>query len=195
MIFWSIITGLFWALVIAIVLWILCAYAGKLVNPSYSMNLLQHLLCFAIAIATTILLSMFFLCNKADRIVQRVDTEIAKVLASDRHFQELLKNQKNGTAGTEQLTDYVTENFSKKILSEYPILKRFASFENIIGNEQLTVDSFTAGIRAKIKSVKRKVLITLILLQALPFGITFYRASKHRSFASAEYNYESNSYL
>ena len=49
MIIWGIISSIFWAIAVAALLWVVCAFAGKLVNSSYSMSVPQHLVCFVIA--------------------------------------------------------------------------------------------------------------------------------------------------
>ena len=48
MIIWSFVTVIFWTIVVAAILWILCARAGKLINKKYSMNVVLHFVCFVI---------------------------------------------------------------------------------------------------------------------------------------------------
>ena len=220
MFLWGIITSIFWAIVVAVVLWVLCAYAGKLVISGYRMSVPRHLICFVIAIPTVILLVIFFLCNKAHRIVQYVDTEITKVMLADGRFTEQLNKQFDKTSSevdTEELTDYLADNFTKNISSGYPMLSRFADLDKLIANEDLkkklkampnnqaeiskiqqivqtATGSFTAGIKIKIKSVRRKICIALILLQVIPFGIVFYSASKYRNSVSMGYKCNPNNH-
>ena len=221
MFFWGIITSIFWAIVISIVFWVLCAFTGKLIHVGYRMSAAQHLICFVIAIPTVILLIMFFMCNKANRAVQQVNTEITKVLMADAHFTGQLNrliNSTSSTADAEELTDYLAENFSQNISTEHPILQQFVDTKKLLENTglkeklssisanvadtgriqqivQAAIGSFTAGIQSKIKSVRRKSVLAVILLQMIPFGIVFYRASNYRTPANYEYIYESNDYL
>jgi len=114
MVIWGIITSIFWALVIAIVLWILCAFSGRLVNSAYRMPALLHLLCFAVAVPTVVLLAVVFSCNKVLRKVAKMDAGIAKVLMADGKFVDQLRQQINQASTTKdagKLTDYLAGNF------------------------------------------------------------------------------------
>ena len=218
MIIWSIITSIFWAVIVAVVLWVLCIFSGRMVNSMYSAGVAQHVICFLVAIPTIILLVVFFLCNKANRTVERVDEGIAIALETNARFMEQLSGQINraaSTADTDELTEYIAENVSESILSEYPILKRYLDIDKFLENADLkdklsdvsgnlsnadklqlviqaAVSSFTDGIRSKIKSVRRKMLIYVVILQLVSFGAVFYSASKYRS--PSTYNYESNNF-
>ena len=219
MIVWSFIVGIFWALIIAAILWILCAFAGRLVNSNYRMPLLLHLLCFAIAVPTVVLLTIVFSCNKINRKLTDMDACIVKLLMTDEKFvnhlqQELLQVS---TTDVKELTKNVAENFSEKISSEYSAVRKYVDINQILekpdfGKQmsklaqgeitigkmqevmQAAAGEFTKGIRSKVKSVRRKALFVLLFLQAFPFGINFYRANKHRSTVS-DFFYESNNYL
>ena len=212
MIIWGIISSIFWAIVVAALLWVSCAFAGKLVNSGYSMSVPQHLACFVIAVPTVILLFVFFMCNKVNRMVERVDTSVAKYLLADSKFVEQLQrqiNQASQTADADGLTNYLADNFSDRIISEYPMLKKYVDVSQILektnlseqisnlsqgvdaaGNlqqiVQATAGGFTKGIKTKVKSVRRKLLIAVILLQVIPFGVAFYNASNYRSAATGK---------
>jgi hypothetical protein len=156
------------------------------------------------------------MCNKALKTVERAETGITKIMLSDANIRDKLKTlEKAPDAGTEEL-DFIAENFAEKIASEYPILKKYVDVDKLIQNDDLkqklssisgamsdadaiksivqtTISGFTDSIKSKIKSVRRKMLIPVILLQALCFGITFYRAGKYRSPATGFENiYQSN---
>ena len=219
MLVWGIITGIFWAVVIAAALWVLCAFSGKLVNMNFRMTAFLHVLCFVIAVPTIILLFVVFTCNKLHRLVGKVDSGIAKILLADGKFVDRLQqeiNQASSTKDTNELTEYIAENFSGKISSEYPMLEKYANMDqllkNIDLNKQLSgitkgmadvgkvqqivltaTGSFTDGIRSKIKKVRRKALIAAILLQTVAFGVVFYRAGKYQKrLHSAHYNRKKN---
>ena len=217
----GIINNIFWAFVVAIILWILCAFAGKLVHPNYRMSMWLHLLCFAIVIPTVVLLTVVFSCNKLNSKIADVDAGIAKLLMADGRFVDRLFleiNQASSTKDTDKLTEYIVENFSQKISLEYPAVGKYVDVNHLLektdigkqitkltqsgiitGNVQeimqAVVGELTKGIRSKIKSVRNKMLIALFILQTLPFGIIFYRASQHRSLANEDNIYESNDYL
>ena len=76
--------------------------------------------------------------------------------------------------------------------SEYLILKKYADTNQILKNGSLSSTEIVKGIKAKVKSTRRKALIAVILLQAIPFGVTFYRASKYRSPAQISQMYGSS---
>ena len=185
------------------------------------MSVLLHVLCFLTAVPTVVLLTVVFSCNKINRKVVEVDEYITKVLMSDSHFVDQLSqeiNQASSTKDTDELTSYIVENFSEKISSEYSTVGKYVDVNYLlektdIGKQiakltqggiavgkvkeiiQVASGEFTKGIRLKVKSVRNKTLISTFILQALPFGITFYRANKYRSQESADFIYKSNDYL
>jgi predicted PurR-regulated permease PerM len=67
MFLFGILSSIFWAVVVTIILWVLCAFSGKLVNASYSMPALLHLLCFAVAVPTIVFLVVDQLCRQITR--------------------------------------------------------------------------------------------------------------------------------
>ena len=214
------ISSVFGAIIFAVLLWVLCAFAGRLVNSSYRMPPLLHLLCFAVAVPTVVLLVVVFMCNKVIRKVADVDAGIAKVLMSDGKFVDRLRQEINQAATTKdagELTDYLAENLSDRISSEYPAVGKYVDVNQILEHTDLDkrisqlsqgasdVDAgkvqemvqavagrFTEGIRARIKSVRRKALLPVLLLQAVAFGVVFYRASKYRSPAQKDYACDSS---
>jgi len=219
MIIWGLITSIFWALVVAIILWILCAFSGKLINMNYRIPPLLHILCFVIAVPTVVLLTVAFTCNKINRKMEEVDKGIAKLLITDRKFVDRLQqeiNQASSTKDTDELTEYIAENFSEKISSEYSAVGKYVDVnqilqktdfgkqiskltkgDNVAGKTQEIVQAaageFTKGIRSKVKSVRRKTLIAFILLQAIAFGVVLYRAGNYRSPTSrSKYSYYSS---
>lgn len=216
MFLWGIITGIFWAIVITIVLWVLCAYTGRLVNSSFRPTIVHHLICLVIAIPTIILLSVVFTLNKVNRIALQVDTYIGETLSNNQKFVKQLQQQINqavSTSDTEDLTEYLTQNYSENILEEYPMLGKYLDTENLqkslniekqisgisqnAGVNQIqkviqsTASNVTGGIRSKIRSVRRKALIAVVLLQAIAFGVVMYQANKYRK--PSNFSYYSNS--
>ena len=217
MLFFGIITNIFWALVISVILWILCAFAGRLVNSKYHMPVILHLFCFVVAILSIILLTIVFTCNKINKKLAGVDSGIAKLLMIDGKFIDQLKKEINvasATKDTEELTEFVADNFSEKISSEFSTVGKYVDLSQILektdfskqiskltqsdiatGKVQEIVQSaageFTKGIRSKVKAVRRKALIPFILLQFLAFGVVFYKASNYRTPVSrrARYSY------
>ena len=215
----GIFSSIFWAVIIAILLWVLCFFAGKILNPNFTMSIIQHLVSFVIAIPTIILLVVFFMCNKAHRMVEKVDTTVANILMTDLKFTDRLQTQitkASKTGDADDLTDYLADNFSEKIASENPMLKKYIDVNQILkktdlgeqiselaqgGNVvaitqqiiQTTASSFTSGIKSKIKSVRRKMLFITIFLQAIPFGIVLFSASKHQNPVQS-YTYNSEDY-
>ena len=221
MLVWGVITSIFWALVISIVLWILCAFAGRLVNSNYRMPVIRHSLCFVVAVISVILLTVVFTCNKINHKLAGIDSSIAKLLMVDGKFIDQLKKEINvasSTKDTEELTEFVADNFSEKISSEYSSVGKYVDLGQILektdfskqiskltqsdiasGKVQEIVQSaaseFTKGVRTKVKSVRRKALIPFILLQVLAFGVVFFKAGKHRSATQFTQSYESNDFL
>ena len=217
MFFWGIISNIFWAFVIAIVLWVFCTFAGRLVNPNYRMTVWLHLLCFVTAVPTVVLLTVVFSCNKINHKVLEVDAGIAKLLMTDNRFVDHLRQeitQASSTKNADGLTKYITE----KISSEYSVVGKYMDMNNLLektdmGNQiakltqggttteniqiimQGVVDEFTKGIRLKIRTVRNKALIAMLMLQVLSFGIVFYRASQYRSSTYMVNLYQSNDYL
>ena len=205
----GIITSIFWAIVIAAVLWILCAFSGRLINSGFRMSTLQHVLCFVVAVPTFVLLITIFMCNKINRLVTKADNTIAKVMMADKRFVEQLNQIIASNNNPEAVADYISESYAKNITSEYPILEKYIDMGNLTENlnigdfsqgSALTVvqsisEKLTAGIRSKIKSVRRKTLIAVVLLQAIAFGVVFYQASNYRSPAQSNYFFESDNYL
>jgi len=184
MIIWEIITNIFWALVITIVLWILCAFTGKLVNLNYRNSVTIHLVCLVIAIPTVILLTMFFTSSK----VNRVEASVTKLLLADESFT----NKIGGVANTNELVEFDSSNFSDRIASEFPMLRRYMNTDKLLENidisnlsqaeiVQAVATGFTKSMKDRVKSTRRKILIAVVLLQAIPFGITLYKASQYRS--------------
>jgi predicted PurR-regulated permease PerM len=182
----GIIASIFWALVVAVILWVLCAFSGKLINKGFSMSLPQHLFCLAVAVPTVVLLAVVFTCNKLNRQVERANSMIVRTMTAGGQM-----NLQNIDAG----------NITSLISSEYPMLRRFIdadelNVENIAqGDMQLAAESFTSSIRSRIKSTRRKALIAVVLLQAVVFGAVFYMAGKSSRPARSNYLYDPNDYI
>ncbi len=205
MILWWIVTSGFWALIITVVLWLLCALVGKLINPSFRPTVVHHLICLIVAVPTVILLTMVFMLHKADRLVTKGETYAASILANNSQFVNQLQQQINqavSTSDTENLSEYLTENYSKSITAEYPLAGKYIDTETVskrmnlkeqlsgiskgasVGQVQqfiqATATGFTSGIHSKIKSIRRKSVIAVLLLQAVAFGILIYQAGNYR---------------
>jgi len=206
MFIWGFITSIFWAIVVAVVLWILCAFAGRLVNSNYRMSLLLHLLCFVVAVLSVVLLTVVFTCGKINSKLVEAEAGIAKLMMADGKFVDRLRweiNQASSTKNTEELTNYFTENFSEKISSEYSIVGKYMDMNQILrktdfakqisrltpgdidtGKAQAIVQAaageFSKGIRSKVKSVQRMALTTFIFLQGVAFWVVFYKAGRYR---------------
>ena len=211
MFIFSIIASIFWALVVAVVLWVLCAFSGRLVHSGFRFPKVMHLLCFVVAVPTVVLLIIVFTCNKLNRLVSKVDNSIVKVMMADGRFVEQLNRKIASKGDTEDLKEYISEKFSENISSEFPLLGKYIDADDFVDNlnlgdiaqgadagkaiVQLSAEKFTAGIRSKIKSARRKALIVVVLLQAVVFGAVLYRAGKYSSPAQINYSYESNDYL
>ena len=221
MIIFGFISSIFWALLIAIGLWVLCAFSGKFINAGYQMKPLLHLLCFAVFVPTVVLLAVVFTCNKVNRLVDKVDSGITSVLMADGKFVDQLRqqiSQASMTKDAENLTDYLAENFSDKITSEYPMLRKYVDVDQILektdlgkqisnlskgatdvgaGKAQAMIQAaaggFTKGVKAKIKAARRKALISVIVLQAIAFGVVMYKAGNYRS--PTRSNYRSYDYM
>jgi hypothetical protein len=207
MFFFGFISSIFWAFVLAIILWILCAFSGRLIDLRFRMTFIHHFaMCFVVFLPTVVLLGVVFSCSKANHMVSQFETSIAKVMMVDDQFVDQLHRQIGqtvSTTDTETLTDYLTGNFTKKFLSEYPILNKYTNISNLLektdikkrlsgvlqdkdvadkGNARqlirIAVDSFSKAIRAKIKSVQRTAFIAFVLLQVIAFGAVLYRANK-----------------
>ena len=217
MFIFGIITSIFWALLVAVVLWVLCAFSGKLVNTGFRMSALQHVLCLVVAVPTVILLVIVFTCNKLNRLVSKADDGIAKVMMADGRFVERLTRQIASKPDTEALTDFLAGEFAESVSSEYPMLGKYIDVNKLANNlnidKQLqdiskgvdaskaalqivktSTGKFTEGVSKKIKSARRKALIALLLLQALCFGAALYKAGTYRNVSSVKF-YQSNDYL
>jgi len=216
MIFWGIIISIFWALIVAALLWVLCAFVGRLVNSGFRLPALLHLLCFAVFVPTVVLLVIFFTCNKLNRMVSKVENSIAKVMMDDGRFVERLTRQITSKAGEDTVTDLIAGEFAENVSSEYPMLEKYIDVNKLANNldvskqlqdiskgvdagkvalqiVQSSTGKFTEGVRKKIKSARRKALITVVLLQAVAFGVVLYRASKYRKVShSAHYSRKNN---
>lgn len=220
MFLWGLVANIFWALIIAIILWILCAFAGRLVNPNYQMLLLMHLLCFVVAVLSVVLLTISFMCNKINSKVEELNKGIAALVMADGTFVDRLHqeiNQASSTKDPNELTMYAAEIFSEKISSEFSAIGKYVDMNRILkktdfGKQiskltqgeiaagktqeilQAAAGEFTKGIRSKIKSVRTKVLIGFTLLQAVAFGLAFYGARNYRypGSQSEEYLYYSS---
>ena len=208
MFIWGIITVLFGALFVAIILRILCAFSGRIVNSNYRIPKLLHLLFFAVAVPTVTLLIVVFTCNKINRTIERVDTIVAKFLMADGKFVDQLRrliNQVSTSNDVEELTDYLSENFVNRISAEHPIVVRYVDVNKLLEKTDLgkkissllqggdmvdvgvemmqqlvqTVSSWlTKGIKAKIKAVQLKAFFTVIILQSIAFGAVMYSACR-----------------
>ena len=189
----GIIASIFWALVVAVVLWVLCAFSGKLINKGFSMSIPLHLFCFAVAVPTVVLLAVVFTCNRLNRQVTSANNMIVRTMTS---------------GGQMNLQNIDADNISNVISSEYPMLKRYIDADELANNlnigdiaqgniatVQLAAEKFTSSIRSRIKSTRRKALIAVVLLQAVVFGAVFYMAGKHSRPARSNYLYESNDYM
>ncbi|MCL2073980.1 MAG: hypothetical protein FWH18_08670 [Marinilabiliaceae bacterium] len=199
----GILSSVIWALLFAILLWVLCFFVGKIVNVNYTMAILQHLVCFVIAIPTVIFLFLFFTSNKANKMVAKVETAVTNILIADTKFVDKLQQQigkASKTGDTDDLTFYLADNFSEKIATENSTFKKYIDVDKISKNSDLskhiydlakegnvdkiiqaTASSFTKDIKKKIKSIKRKMLLITIFLQIIPFGVVIYSASKYRN--------------
>jgi len=158
------------------------------------------------------------MCNKLNRLVTKVDEGIAKVMIADGRFTEELSRQIASQSDEEALNELLAEEFAESVSSKYPMMGKYLDAGSFAGDldisrqlqdisqggdpgkaafqiVQTAASKFTAGIRSKIKSVRLKALITVLLLQALAFGVVFYQASKYRSPAASDSFYESNDYL
>jgi len=214
MFLFGIITSIFWALTITVILWVLCAFSGRLVDSGFRMSTLQHVLCFMVAVPTVVLLVVVFTCNKLNRLVSKVDDNIVKTMMADGRFVEQINRQIASKGNTKVLTEYISETLSDNISSEYPMLRKYIDTDKLADNlnigdmvqsvdagketirvMQLASEKFTAGIRSKIKSARRKALIAVILLQAICFGVALYKAGTYHNAASSVMFYESNDYL
>jgi len=217
MILISFLSIVFWALIIAIALWVLCAYVGRLVNPSYRLPALMHLLCFGVAVCTVVLLSVVFTLNKVNKFVK--NNTIVKILMDDKGFIKQLNQQienANSITDTEKINDYIAQNIADNISNEYPILGKLVDVKKLQDNidikqltgtsqitdvnmalqaVQKTTTSYVNKITSTIKSARRKALIPVILLQLIVIGTIFYKADKYRSPAQSNYIYESSDYL
>ena len=205
MFFFGIITTILASIFFALVLWVLCAFSGRLVRKNFRMTILHHfIMCFAIVIPTVILLAIVFSCSKANNTVTQVETGVAGIMMVDEQFAGQLQEQAGQTssaATAELLTNHLAQNFNEKILSEYPILGKFININSLLEksdiNRQLSgilqdvdladvvkkqqliqtaITGFTKNIRSKIKSVQRTALLAVILLQVVAFAVVFYRA-------------------
>ena len=218
----GLISSLFWALVITITLWIVCAFSGKLVNSSFRMTTLLHLLCFAVAVPTIIFFVVIFTCNKANRMVTKAETTFTNLILSDNQFVDQFHRQINKSSSvsdTGELTKYLTSQFSDRLSAEYPVLDKYFEANQLLQNVDLkkqlacfannsdgldvgeikeivqaTVSSFTKGIRSKIKSTRRNIWISIILLQSISFGIVCNKASNYRNSMNYSSIYEQNEY-
>jgi len=218
MFFLGIVTSIFGALVLAVILWVLCAFSGRLVNLNFRMTVLHHcVMCITIAIPTVVLLTVFFLFGKAGQMVTQAETGIAKVMLADEQFTNQMRgkiDQTSSTTDAEVLTDYLAQKFIGSVSSEYPMLVKYVNMADLLEKSdikrqmsgilqgvnladiektqqvvQTAVGSFTKGIRSRINSVRRVTLIAVILLQIIAFGAVFYRAGKYRHSARLT-NYE-----
>jgi len=182
------------------------------------MTFLQHLLYFAIAIPTVVMLFTIFSCTKVNRVITQVHGGITEILMADKQFVVQLRhqiNQASSSADVESLANYLARYFAENISSKYPILERYMDVNHMLEKSGVTkqlsgilqgmnsadsektrqlvqtaVEGFTKSIQSKIKWVRRMALIVVILLQAVAFGTIFYRAGKYRSFARSNYLYE-----
>jgi len=217
--FMGILTSILGALVSAVILWILCALSGRFINPHFRMTVLHHCItCVVIAIPTVVLMTVFFLCGKAIRIVAQIDTGITKVMMTDGKFVDQLYRQINktaSTADTEAITDWLTQYLAENISSEYPILEKYIDRADLldkseikiqlsgilqgtnkadVGNVQQLIQAAISGvaknIMSKIRSVRRMALGAVILLHFIAFGSVFYRAVKYRNIALSANGYE-----
>lgn len=212
MFLFGIIGSILGAIVVAVILWVLCAFSGKLVNTNFSMSMLQHLFCFVIAIPTVILLAVAFSCNKLNRVVTQAENGVAQTLMADKYFVEQLNKkikQVSSVADTEELEKFMEQSFAANISKEYPILGKYANVSRLNLDKHLaaisqsggvemiraTTAGFVDGIRSKIKSTRCKAVIPVILLQAVAFGAAFYMAGKRRSQTNQSYAFESTDYI
>ena len=203
MIIWGFFVSLFWAFVIAVILWVLCAYLGKIINSKSRMPKLLHLLCFAVFLPTVLLLFVFFTCNRINRALERFESGIAKVLVADGLFVDQLNrliNQSTSSKNVDELSNYLADIFFNRISSEYPIVGRHVNVNKLTekielgkhittflqdGNvkvQQLikTAASWlTKGIKIKIRAFQLNVLIIIMILQAIAFGVVMFRAGKN----------------
>jgi hypothetical protein len=202
----GIILNLFGALVVAIILWILCAFSGRIINSNYRMPKLLHLLCFAVFIPTVIFLFAVFTCGNLIRAVERAETGIVKFLMADGKFVEQVNrliNQTMTTNNVDELTDYLGKNIIIKF-SELPIVGRYVDvnklmkgiaekISNLLQSRaetgaakvqqlvQSVVGWLTEDIKAKIRAWRLNALVVVIVFQTIAFGVVMCRAGKfHR---------------
>lgn len=217
MFLFGIIASIFWAVVVTAFLWVLCALSGRLVNSSFRLSGLLHLLCFVVAVPTVVLLVIVFTCNKLNRLVTKVDDSIASVMMANGRFVEQIKRQIEAKPNEEVLTELLAGEFTENISSEYPMLGKYIDVDNLANNlnigkqlqdiskgvdtgkatlqiVQSAAGKFTEGVHKKIKSARRKALITVVLLQVVAFGVVFYRAGKYSNPTQTNYLYESSDY-
>ena len=203
MFIWGIILSLFLALVVAIILWILCTFSGRIINSNFRMPKLLHLLCFAVFIPTMIFLFVVFTCSNLIRTVEKAETGIVKFLMADGKFVEELNKQINQTMtsnSVDELTDYLGDNISDKF-SELPIVGRYVDVKELmkkadIGQKisnnmqswveigavkvqqliQSAVGWITKGIKAKIRAWRLNALVVVTIFQSVAFGVVMFKA-------------------
>ena len=206
----GIIATLFGAFVLAIILWLLCAFSGRLVNPNFRMTALQHcVMCLTVAIPTTVLLIVVLSCSIANKMVAQAEASIDRIFMVDDEMLHKI-DRKSPSTNAEVLTDYLTQKLAESISSKYPMLERYVNttclieklnitsqlswklsgilegvdVEDIVKTLQLAktaVSSLIEDIRSKINSAQRMALIIIMLLQAIAFGAVSCRAFKTRS--------------
>ena len=216
---WGILTSIFWALVITVLLWVICAFAGKMINASFRMEVRHHLLCFVIAVPTLILLTTAFTLGKAARLVTTIDTKITQTLVNNKQFINQLELQITSAisnSDTEGIKEYIADNFMANVADNYPMLKKRLNLDDIIGSNNITalieenaqsqninytqivgsiVTGFTKNIRHSINMIRLKALITVLVLQLIVFGIMIYKADRYRKPAQrtrSAYNFNDN---
>jgi hypothetical protein len=204
----GIITSIFGAVVITVILWVLCVFSGRLVTRNFRTTVFHHfVICFTAAIPTVILLTVFFSFGQAGKTITQAESGIVMALAADEQFTEQMRRTIEQTPSadvSEAAADYLIQKIAESISSKYPTVWRYVNRTGMMENTDIKMQlsgvlkgvgwtdagktrqlvqasvGFTSGIRSRINSVRRNVLIAAILLQVIAFASVLYRAGRYR---------------
>jgi predicted PurR-regulated permease PerM len=147
-------TDLFFAIILAVLLWVVCACFGKLFSSKFQLSIIQHLVCLVVAVITCICLFTVFKMNRLNGYLDNI------VMVTESVQQ------------AERLTD--SSDLTKKIRKQYPMLSKFVDTNQIVD----TVDFSIVPVKKKISSYRNKFVFTLLVFQLIAFGMVYYSASQ-----------------
>ncbi|MDR0864615.1 MAG: hypothetical protein LBO74_06750 [Candidatus Symbiothrix sp.] len=101
------------ALLLSVILWVACAYFGKLFSSKFQLSVIQHLVCLVVAVISCICLFTVFKMNRLNGYLDNIQVMVTESVQQ-----------------TENVTD--VSDLTEKIKKQYPFVSQ------LIDNKRIT---------------------------------------------------------